>query len=157
MPDPALTVNVADVRGDEAGALIAELDELLLTLYPPASVKGLSESEMAGGGQVTFVVARLGGEAVGCGALRQMEGGAGEVKRMFTRPSARRRGVGRAVLERLQVLALERGLQVLRLETGTLQTDSHRLYEALGFARVDCWGKYASDPWSLCYEKRLGE
>lgn len=58
--------------------------------------------------QGAFVVARLGGVPVGCGALRPLPGGSNgvaEVKRMFTAPEARGRGVARAVLERLVVIA----------------------------------------------------
>jgi putative acetyltransferase len=103
-----------------------------------------------------FVVARdETGAVFGCGALRLMEPGAAEIKRMFTRPEARGRGVGRAVLARLEDEARARGIGLLRLETGTLQPDAHRLYEAAGYRQIPCFGEYAGEPLSRCYERRI--
>jgi GNAT superfamily N-acetyltransferase len=49
-------------------------------------------------GRGAFLIARLDGQAVGCGALRQMEADSAEVNRMYVVPAARRRGVARAIL-----------------------------------------------------------
>jgi putative acetyltransferase len=103
-----------------------------------------------------FLVARdAAGNALGCGGLRPMEPGAAELKRMFTRPSARGGGVARAILERLEAEARVRSVGLLRLETGTLQPEAHRLYESAGYEPIPCFGAYAGEPLSRCYERRL--
>lgn len=105
----------------------------------------------------TCVVAWIEGKAVGCGAIKAMKGrpGTGEVKRMYTAPSARRRGVGRVVLRRLEEIAAELGYQRLQLETGTAQPEAIRLYEADGWHRIAPYGFYKDSPLSVCFAKDL--
>ena len=75
-----------------------------------------------------------GGEAVGCGAVRVIAPGIAEVKRMYLRPEARGRGIGRALLQELLDTARRYGCHEARLDTGWFNTDAHRLYRASGFA-----------------------
>ncbi len=104
-----------------------------------------------------FVVAWLGGKPVGCGAVKPVVGGEqlGEVKRMYTVPGARRRGVSRAVLARLEVLATGLGYRRLQLETGTEQPEAVALYEAQGWHRIEPYGRYKDEPSSVCFGKDL--
>lgn len=102
-----------------------------------------------------FVVAWLAGQAVGCGALRPLRQGVGEVKRMFVEPQARGRGVGRRILAELEAIAQNHGYEALWLETGIRQPEAIRLYEACGYRRISCYGKYVDNPLSVCFEKRL--
>src|SRR6266853_4846834 len=99
----------------DAAALIAELDGVLGAVYEPEQRHGLS-IEQVFGPHVRFFVARLDGEAVGCGAVALFEGYA-EVKRMYTRESVR--GVGKALLARIEQEARASNRPMLRLETGT--------------------------------------
>jgi GNAT superfamily N-acetyltransferase len=110
-----------------------------------------------------FVVARLDGELVGCGAVKRyhpVDGsepvdGVGEIKRMYTVPAARRRGVSSAILARLEDLAVELGYHRLVLETGTEQPEAMALYEARGWALVPPYGHYRDSEFSRCYAKDL--
>ena len=103
-----------------------------------------------------FVVARLGGRPVGCAALRPLEYGVGEVKRMFVEKDFRRQGVAREILGRLETIAAQFGYRALRLETGILQPEAVNLYKSAGYRRVRCYGQYVDNPLSVCFEKRLG-
>ena len=76
------------------------------------------------------------GEAVGCGAVRMIAPSIAEIKRMYLRPEARGRGIGRALLEELLATARGFGCREARLDTGWFMTDAHRLYRAAGFE--DC-------------------
>ena len=67
---------------------------------------------------VRFFLARLDGLAVGCGGAAVFDDYA-EVKRMYTRPATRGRGVAKALLHRIEDEARGAGKSVLRLETGT--------------------------------------
>jgi GNAT superfamily N-acetyltransferase len=106
-----------------------------------------------------FVVARLEGEPVGCGALKPFEeGGAvdtAEVKRMYVAPHARGRGVARAVLARLEDEARRFGYRRVVLETGVYQVEAIRLYERSGYTRIPCYGMYATRAISVCYGREL--
>jgi DNA-binding MarR family transcriptional regulator/GNAT superfamily N-acetyltransferase len=99
-----------------------------------------------------FVLALLDGEAVGCGALKCC-GGHGEIKRMWVRPAARGLGVGRRVLRRLEELARQRRLPLLRLETNRSLTEARSLYVASGYHEVPAFN---DEPYAHhWFEKRL--
>jgi GNAT superfamily N-acetyltransferase len=103
-----------------------------------------------------FLVARDDdGTPLGCGALRGLGDGVVELKRMYTVPAARGRGVGRAVLTALEDEARARGFTLARLETGDRLPEAHRLYVRAGYAPIPCWGAYASSAISLCFERAL--
>jgi GNAT superfamily N-acetyltransferase len=103
-----------------------------------------------------FLVARdEDGTPLGCGALRALGGGVVELKRMYTVPAARGRGVGRAVLAALEDEARARGFTLARLETGDRLPEAHRLYARAGYRPIPCWGAYASSAISLCFERAL--
>jgi putative acetyltransferase len=84
-----------------------------------------------------------------------------EVKRMYSRPEARGRGIGKALLARIEAATLTAGRHLLRLETGTRQHAAMALYERCGFHRCGAFGHYThlapeQIAESIFYEKRLG-
>ena len=98
--------------------------------------------------------------SVGCGGVALFETFA-EVKRMYVRDEVRGRGVGWALLTRIESEAKGGGLDLLRLETGTRQFAAMRLYERAGFRPCEAFGEYASMApeaiaTSVFLEKRLG-
>jgi putative acetyltransferase len=95
------------------------------------------------------------GNAVGCGALRELGPDVGEVKRMYVVPARRRSGVAAAVLAALEAEAGRRGWTHLRLETGTEQPDAMAFYERHGYHRIPNFGHYADSTLSVCYERAL--
>lgn len=107
-----------------------------------------------------FLVAWLDGEPVGSGAVRRLvtsdDPSVGEVKRMWVEPHARRRGVSRAVLARLEHEAWAFGYRRLQLESGDRQPEALALYESAGWHRIEPYGEYRDDPGSVCFAKLLG-
>ena len=101
------------------------------------------------------VVAYLDGHPAGCGALKEFGQDALEVKRMYTRPGYRGRGVAGQVLRALEQWAAEGGFVRCVLETGRRQPEAIALYERHGYARIPNFGPYAGVANSLCFEKRL--
>ena len=98
------------------------------------------------------------GTALGCGALRLLGNGVAEVKRMYVAPSARGRGVAKAVLAGLEEASRERGWTTLRLETGSRQPEAIGLYSRAGYRPIAAFGAYvdaADAEDSLFFERHL--
>lgn len=132
----------------EAIALIDELDAYQKPLYPAESHHGIDIAALCRP-NVLFAVARdEHGAAVGCGAI-VLERDYGELKRMFTRPSQRGRGIAGALLVRLEAEAQQRGCTQFMLETGYLQPEALAMYERFGYRRRGPFGNYAEDPNSV--------
>ncbi len=154
----SLSIAAEPMDSADAFRLIAGLDAGLAALYPPEQRFGPNlKAEQLEDGRGTFLVARDGGRAVGCGALRALDATSAEVKRMYVEPDQRGNGVGRAVLRRLEAAARDMGVQHLVLETGVHQGAAIALYRSAGFAPIDCWGEYASSPTSVCFGKDLDQ
>jgi len=140
---------------DEVRELVAELNATLLALTPPEFCFHMSVEEMAGD-DTTVLVARDGGKAVACGALKRYAGGIGEVKRMYTRPTHRGRKIGALIVERIEALARAEGVARLVLETGDRHPAAWTVYERAGFTRCGPVLDYPDSQWSVFYEKALG-
>jgi DNA-binding MarR family transcriptional regulator len=82
-----------------------------------------------------LILATLKGEPVGCGALK-CHAGCGEIKRMWVAPSSRGLGIGKRILLRLEDLARQRRLPLLRLETNRALTEAQALYKSSGYREV---------------------
>lgn len=95
-----------------------------------------------------------GAAAIGCGALRILEPGVGEVKRMYIRPSARGRGAGEALLQALIDRAEAMGLGHVRLDTAPELVAAQALYRRFGFTPIP---RYLESqlPDALCYERAV--
>ncbi|MEW6703243.1 MAG: GNAT family N-acetyltransferase [Pseudomonadota bacterium] len=135
-------------------ALIEALDAYQKPLYPIESHYGVDLATLMQP-NVLFAVARNAeGRALGCAGLMLLADYA-EVKRMYVDPACRGRGIARALLDLLERLALERGLGLLRLETGNRQPEALGLYRRQGFVLRGPFGDYPDDPNSLFMEKQL--
>jgi putative acetyltransferase len=103
------------------------------------------EAELAAlpGGYDAILVARDGEEIVGCVALRLVEEGACEMKRLYVRPSARGSGAGRALVEASIARARELGYTTMRLDTLPRMDTARALYVSLGFRPIE---RYNDNP-----------
>jgi GNAT superfamily N-acetyltransferase len=152
--DEAIVIVCERPDTPDAQALTQRLDAELYQRYPGNSVHGFKPGE-AGNFQGIFVIARCAGKPVGCGAVRLLEPGVGEIKRMFVDPQCRGRGIARQILGQLEAAAQEVGCHVLRLETGPRQPEAIKLYESSSYLPIPRFGEYVDDPLSMCFEKRL--
>ncbi len=150
-----LTIALESPRQPEIVALIAALDRFNDGLYPPEASYLLSLDELDVP-DIRFLVARLDGQAVGCGALWVHAGDYGEVKRMFASPAVRGRGIGHRILAEIERLARAEDLAILRLETGNLSNEALKLYRRAGFEPRGPFGDYADHAACVFMEKRLG-
>ena len=152
----ALTICREDLDSPVALTLIDALDTELFALYPEPGANHFElDAQEVEGPNGAFLVAYVDGRPVGCGAVRCIGEGAAEVKRMYVRPDARSRGLGRALLGELESIARELGAERLVLETGGRQDEAMALYRGAGFAPIERFGRYSGSPLSLCFGKPL--
>jgi len=116
-------VNDLGVRFDDLDASVEKHQQAFRRELP-----GL----LAAGGRL-LVAHPSDGEVLGMGALKPVGADIAEIKRMYVRPSARGKGIGRALLEQLLADARLEGYRLARLETLTFMTAARALYRSLGF------------------------
>ena len=84
-----------------------------------------------------FVVLRVGGEALGCGAVRVLQPGIAELKHMWLSPKLRGRGLGRELLAALEAEATgQLGCPTIRLDTSPLLAEAVALYRVVGYREI---------------------
>ena len=84
-----------------------------------------------------LLVASLGGEPVGCGGVKFLDGGVAEVKRMWVSPAARGLGLARRLLAGLEARAVAAGATQARLDTNATLTEAINLYRSSGYVEVE--------------------
>jgi GNAT superfamily N-acetyltransferase len=87
--------------------------------------------------QGVYYLLELEGAIIGMGALHQIREKAGEIKRMYIRPTYRGKGYGKALLQRLLQKAEEFGYNLVYLDSARFMTSAHRLYRSFGFVECD--------------------
>jgi len=89
-----------------------------------------------------FIVVMDGPVTAAGGGFRRHDSTTCEVKRMWTHPGYRRRGLAARVLTALEDAARESGYSRLVLETGPRQPEAEALYVARGYDRIGFYGHY---------------
>jgi GNAT superfamily N-acetyltransferase len=153
---PELRIVEVDPQGPDASGLLREAAIEARSLYPELfdedSAWPTNGPTLPGG---FYLLAYQDQKAVVSGALRPLEGKVAEVRRMFVTPSVRRLGFARKILIDLEARAQRAGYETLRLETGYKQIPAIKLYESLGYVRIEAFGEYVGDPTSVCFEKSI--
>jgi len=101
------------------------------------------------------VVAYENDEPVGCGAIKEYSPNSMEVKRMYTSPANRGKGIASKVLTELESWAAELSYEKCVLETGKKQPEAIALYKKNGYSLIPNYGQYAGVENSVCFEKNL--
>lgn len=92
---------------------------------------------------------------LGCGALKEFTQKNVEIKRMFTLPESRGKGIASKIMSELEKWATELNYSKCILETGVKQPEAIALYEKLGYSRMPNYGQYSGVENSLCFEKKI--
>ncbi len=150
----ALTLHAAAPDDPDAQALLDELSAALQAITGDSGRSSFSADDVRGP-RSCFVLARDGatGQALGCGALRPLQDGVAELKRMYARPGGR--GVGAALLHHLEAQARALGYQALWLETRAVNVRALAFYERQGYRRMANYGRYVGRPEAVCLGKEL--
>jgi DNA-binding MarR family transcriptional regulator/ribosomal protein S18 acetylase RimI-like enzyme len=152
----AITIERVDGGSRDALACLdayaADIDARFPEGFDPTA---LVRPEEVSGTAGAFLVAYEEGRPVGCGALRTLEPGVGEIRHVWVHPDARRLGLARRLLDGLEQQAVERGLGVVRLDTHAVLTEAQAMYRACGYAEIPRYDEnvYAAH-W---FERRLTE
>ncbi|MEU4428253.1 GNAT family N-acetyltransferase [Actinoplanes sp. NPDC024001] len=151
---PEFKIKSADFAAPAVQALVAENMADLSARYggtgddTPISAADFTPPRGA------FLVAVEGNALIASAGWRR-HGDDAELKRMFTTPAARGRGVARRMLAAIEDSAREAGCKRVILETGDRQPEAIALYESAGYERIDDFGFYAGHEGVLSYAKPL--
>ena len=150
------TILEGELDHEDVRSLLAQHFAEMRAGSPPAAchvlpVDGLKVPE------IRFFTMREGGVLVGCGALKRLGMGHGEIKSMRTADAALGRGVGKAILDHLIYTARSEGMSRLSLETGSTEqfAAANRLYEREGFKRCGPFGGYADTPFTRFFTREI--
>jgi DNA-binding MarR family transcriptional regulator/GNAT superfamily N-acetyltransferase len=100
-----------------------------------------------------FLLARMSGKPVGCGALKSASPAIGEIKRLWVAQSTRGLGLGQQLLSALEDEARKLGMVAIRLDTNRSLTEAQALYLKNGYVEVP---RFNDDPYpDHFFEKRL--
>jgi putative acetyltransferase len=106
---------------------------------------------------IRFFTLREDGKLLGCGALKRLEPGHGEIKSMRTSNSALGRGIGKTLLDHIIAIARSEGMFRLSLETGSTEqfAAALRLYERAGFEPSGPFAGYRETPFTRFFTREI--
>src|SRR5215218_9177427 len=99
-----------------------------------------------------LLLALRGEEPIGCVALRGLESGVCELKRLYVRPAFHDRGIGRLLVERTILEARAAGYHTMRLDTLPAMERARALYEAIGFRQIPAYANFSPVAGTIFYE-----
>jgi DNA-binding MarR family transcriptional regulator/GNAT superfamily N-acetyltransferase len=151
-----LEIRPADPRSDDAKrclrAYFAELDRRSDSGFDAAAGISAEPHEVTPPAGL-FLVAYLGGEPVGCGAVKHHSGAPSEIKRMWVAESARGLGIARRILAELETDAIRSGATTARLETNKHLVEAIAMYRSAGYVEVPA---FSEEPFAHhWFEKQL--
>lgn len=152
----SLHIRLDDLSGPEIRDLLHEHLRDMRAASPPESVHALDLTGLRRP-EVSLWSAWSGAALAGCGALKQLDAGHGEIKSMRTAQAWRRSGVAQALLTHIVQEARRRGYRQLSLETGTQPVfeAARQLYQRFGFVVCAPFEGYTEDPNSVFMTCRL--
>ncbi|SFL12926.1 GNAT family N-acetyltransferase [Lysobacter sp. cf310] len=151
-----MQIRAGELDHPEVIALLREHLQGMAQLSPPESVHALDLDGLRQP-EISFWSAWQDGQLLGCGALKQLDAGHGEIKSMRTVSRHLRKGVAAAMLDHLIDEAGRRAYRRLSLETGSMDgfEPARRLYARYGFEPCGPFADYVDDPNSVFMSKHL--
>lgn len=154
-PHTALTARQVSIDDPAAEPLVAGLRAEYLRRYDDESEMDTYDDAEFTPPRGLLLIAELDGATVAGGGLRLTDPGSAELKRMWTHPDHRGRGLARWMLSLVEREAARLGYRRLRLETGLAQPEAIALYRSTGYLDTEPFGHWAADPLSVYLAKDL--
>lgn len=101
------------------------------------------------------IVAYDNNHPIACGAIKEFDKETMEVKRMYTDPAYRGKGIATKILAELEKWATELSFKKCVLETGKRQPEAISVYQHNGYSIIQNYGQYIGVENSVCFEKQL--
>jgi GNAT superfamily N-acetyltransferase len=157
LANPMIRFESVDANSAPARSLLGAMRDEMAALYDDLDIDA---SNMPAAGPAQFAPPKgdflvgidAGGDGICCGGIKPLPDGACEFKRLYVRPEARRRGVARELLARLEDRARELGFEVARLDTGPRQPQSERLFRSAGYRPI---GDFNDNPVASFFGEKL--
>ncbi|GAA1218280.1 GNAT family N-acetyltransferase [Prauserella alba] len=151
-----MRIVVDDLSGPRIAEFLADHLRQLRATSPPESKHALDLDDLRKP-EVTFWSVLDGDVVVGCGAIKRLDVGHGELKSMRTSSDRVRGGVASGLLKHILAEARGMGLSRLSLETGSDEffVPARKLYEKFGFSYCDPFADYRPDPNSVFMTRTL--
>ena len=92
---------------------------------------------------------------VACGAFKEYDIKAVELKRIFVIKEHRRQGLSKLIINKLEELAINKGYKYALLETGIKQNEAINLYKNSGYNVIQNYEPYIGNTNSVCLKKVL--
>lgn len=152
----SVSIAVEPADSDDAASCVAayfrELDQRFEGGFDPGS-GGYADEPAEKAGDDCFLLARLDGKPVGCGALKALDALTGEIKRMWIAPEVRGIGLSRRLLQALEDEARGLGMIRVRLDTNRALSEAQALYRKAGYRAIERYNRNSyADFW---FEKDL--
>ena len=150
------TTHEGELDRKDVRSLLAQHFAEMRAGSPPSACHVLPAEGLKSPG-IRFFTLRQDGTLLGCGALKRLEPGHGELKSMRTADAARGRGIGKAMLDHLTAAAKSDGMIRLSLETGSSEqfAAALRLYQREGFEDCGPFGGYIDTPFTRFFTKAI--
>lgn len=144
-------VELADPESPEVRLLLASLSQTLQQITGSSGTASFDTSDVKVEGACFAIGRSASGVPVACGALRPLQPGVAELKRMFAVPGSK--GAGSAVLAFLEQRASEFGYNEVWLETRKVNERAVAFYERHGYRQIPNFGRYVGKSEAICLGK----
>lgn len=134
-----LTFASARVNAGAGGKLARAMRDEIAVIYEGLDLDG-DTMPRAGAAELSppggaFIVGYLDGILACCGGIKRCDDTRCEIKKIYVVPELRGRGIARTLLRQLELLAVEMGYTVARLDTGPKQV-ARGLFESEGYVEI---------------------
>ncbi|WP_306002634.1 GNAT family N-acetyltransferase [Brevundimonas sp. C43] len=146
-----IRVEDADPDHADASVLIAALSQRLAAITGSSGQASFDADDVRGPGAAFLLARDEQGRPIGCGALRPLQPGVAEIKRIYAAVSGQ--GIGSAVLAALEARAKSLGYEEIRLETRRVNTTAVGFYGRAGYRECPPYGRYIGCPEAICFAK----
>jgi putative acetyltransferase len=155
-PSATLELRREELLAAVSQSLIQALNAELEARYPEEGANFFRlDAEEVAEGRGGFFIAYVDGQPVGCGAVRLIEPGIAEIKRMYVAPTVRGQGIGGRIVATLEAEAICLRAHRILLETGPRQPDAIAMYQRAGFVEIPLYGEYIGSNFSVCMAKNI--